>query len=53
LYGAMGFLFLQLFYVIPLTIWLSRRGKNGMMKGVMIGAVLTALFNGTCFLVFG
>jgi len=40
----------QLLYVIPLTIWLKRRGKIGMMKGVIIAAVLTALLNGGCFL---
>ena len=48
--GAMGFLFWQLLYVIPLTIWLKRWGKVGMMKGVIMGAVLTALVNGACYL---
>ncbi len=51
LIGAMGFLFWQLLYVLPLTIWLKRRGKIGMMKGVIIGAVITALLNGACYLV--
>ncbi len=46
----MGFLFWQLLYVIPLTIWLKRWGKVGMMKGVIMGAVLTALVNGACYL---
>jgi len=46
--GAMGFLFWQLLYVIPLIIWLKRRRKMGMMNGVIIGAVLTALLNGSC-----
>ncbi|MEQ9235604.1 MAG: hypothetical protein RIG66_16145 [Coleofasciculus sp. E2-BRE-01] len=41
----MGFLFWQLLYVIPLIIWLKHRRKMGMMKGVIIGAVLTALLN--------
>lgn len=49
--GIGGFLFWQLLYVIPLTIWLRRRGKVAVMKGVVIGAVLTALANGVCFLV--
>ncbi len=49
--GAIGFLFWQLLYVIPLTIRLRRRGQIGMMKGVILGAVLTALVNGVCFLV--
>jgi hypothetical protein len=48
--GAMGFFFWQLIYVIPLAVWLKRRGKTGMMKGVIIGAVLTALVNGACYL---
>lgn len=50
LVGIMGFLFWQLLYVLPLTIWLKRRGKLSMMKGVIIGAVLTALVNGACYL---
>lgn len=48
--GAAGFLFWQLLYVLPLTIWLKRRGKIGLMKGVIIGAVITALVNGACYL---
>ncbi|HEY9645872.1 MAG TPA: hypothetical protein V6C88_05860 [Chroococcidiopsis sp.] len=52
LVGAMGFLFWQLLYVIPLILWLRRRGKTGMIKGVIIVAVLTALLNGACFLAF-
>lgn len=48
--GAMGFFVWQLFYVIPLVIRLRRRGKIAMMKGVLIGAVFTALVNGACFL---
>lgn len=48
--GAMGFVFWQLLYVIPLVLWCRRRGKIGMMKGVIIGAILTALINGACFL---
>ena len=48
--GAMGFVFWQLLYVIPLCLWLKRQGKIGMMKGVIIAAILTALVNGACFL---
>jgi hypothetical protein len=40
----------QLIYVIPLVIWLRQRQNWGMMKGIIIGAVLTAFLNGTCFL---
>ena len=48
------FLFLwQLLYVIPLVLWFRRRQYWGLMKGVIIGAVLTALLNGTCYLYFG
>lgn len=48
--GAAGFFFWQLLYVLPLTIWLKRRGKISMMKGVIIGAVIAALVNGACYL---
>lgn len=36
----------QFIYAIPLVIWLYQRQKWGLMKGVIIGAVLTALLNG-------
>lgn len=41
----------QLVYVIPVSLWLKRTGKFGLMKGVIIGAVITALLNGGCWLV--
>ena len=47
--GAMGFLFWQLLYVIPLILRFRRRRQFGMLKGVIIGATLTALVNGACF----
>jgi len=47
-FGLLGVL--QLLYVIPLSLWLKRQGKVGMMKGVIIGAVITALLHGACFL---
>ena len=40
----------QLFYVIPLVFWLKRRQRWGLMKGVIIGAVITALLNGSCWI---
>lgn len=52
-FGLAGFFLWQLFYVIPLTIWLKRQGKTGMMKGVIFVAVMTALLNGACFLSLG
>ncbi|MGC1396473.1 MAG: hypothetical protein WA828_19595 [Coleofasciculaceae cyanobacterium] len=40
----------QLIYVIPAIFWLKQRGRFGLMKGVIIGAVITALLNGGCWL---
>ncbi len=40
----------QLLYVIPICIWLKRKRKPLVMKGVIIGAVITFLLNGGCFL---
>jgi hypothetical protein len=52
IYGSYGFFLLQLLYVIPLVLRLKRQGKVARMKGVIIGAVITALLNGACFLTF-
>lgn len=43
---------LQLFYGIPWVIWLSRQQKWGLMKGLIIGIIITALLNGGCWLAF-
>lgn len=58
-YAGLSFFFMlaalfliQLLYVIPVCIWLKRKGKPLMMKGVIIGAVITGLLNGSCFLLF-
>ncbi len=48
----MGFSLIQLVYVIPLALRLKRQGRWGMMKGVIVGAVLTALLNGAGWLWF-
>ncbi len=48
--GFGGFFIWQLLYVIPICIWLKRKRKRLMMKGVMIGALITALINGSYFL---
>ena len=40
----------QLTYAIPLCVWLRRRRRFDTMKGVIIGAVITMLLNGGCFL---
>ncbi|MBU7586734.1 MAG: hypothetical protein KAF91_28385 [Nostoc sp. TH1S01] len=50
--GGIGFLFWQLLYVIPLCIFLQRKRLIAMRNGVVIGAALTALLNGGCFLLF-
>lgn len=50
--GAFGFFLWQLLYVIPVTLWLKRRRQYGLMKGVIIGAVISALLNGGCSLLF-
>jgi hypothetical protein len=52
LYCLMGIGLSQLLYVVPIAIILSRRRQWGLMKGVIIGAVITALLNGGCWLVF-
>jgi hypothetical protein len=41
----------QLIYVIPVIIWLNRRRQFALKKGVIIGAVITALLNGGCYLI--
>ena len=41
----------QFLYVIPIIFWLRRQQRWGLMKGVIIGAVLTALLNGGCWLI--
>jgi hypothetical protein len=40
----------QLLYVIPACIHFHRRGYPDLVKGLVIGAVLSALLNGGCFL---
>ena len=42
----------QLIYVIPACYWLKRKRRIGLMKGVIIGAVITALLNGGCWSLF-
>lgn len=41
----------QLLYVVPLVLWLRRRRRLELAKGVVIGAVITALLNGSCYLI--
>lgn len=53
MYAAFSFSLIQLLYVIPVVLRLKQRQRWGMMKGVIIGAVITALLNGGCFLIYG
>lgn len=52
LYAFFGIGITQLLYVIPLALWLRHVGRFDTMKGVVIGAVITLLLNGCCFLLF-
>lgn len=50
-YGVVFYIGLfQILYVIPLVFLLGWQQRRGLMKGVIIGAVITALLNGGCFL---
>ncbi|MDB9513670.1 hypothetical protein PN499_20960 [Kamptonema animale CS-326] len=40
----------QIVYAIPLILLMKRKQKWGLMKGVIICAVLTALLNGGCWI---
>lgn len=42
----------QLIYAVPLGIRFRRQRKFNAMKGVIIGAVITVLLNGGCFIWF-
>ncbi len=50
-FSIMGISITQLIYVIPVIIWLKRRQQIVLMKGVIVGAVITALLNGGCYLI--
>jgi cellulose synthase/poly-beta-1,6-N-acetylglucosamine synthase-like glycosyltransferase len=47
---AAGVGIVQLIYVIPAIFILRRRRNFTLVKGVIIGAVITALLNGGCWL---
>ena len=42
----------QLVYVIPAIIIYRRKGRPGIVKGLIIGAAITLLLNGTCTALF-
>ncbi|MEO0457682.1 MAG: hypothetical protein AAF152_14050 [Cyanobacteria bacterium P01_A01_bin.114] len=43
----------QLVYMVPIILWFIRVRDFGWVKGFIVGAVMTALLNGGCWLVFG
>ena len=48
--SSTGISITQLIYVIPILIWLRRRQQFALEKGVTIGAIITVLLNGGCYL---
>ena len=42
----------QLAYVIPFVIHFRKKGRPGIAKGLIIGAAITFLLNGTCTAMF-
>ncbi len=50
LYGLLAIGLAQIIYIIPAIALLYRWQKWGLMRGVIVGAVLTALLNVGCFL---
>ncbi len=40
----------QLVYILPICIYLKRKRKWNWIKGIIIGACITALLNGGCWL---
>jgi hypothetical protein len=52
--GLVGIGVAQLIYQVPAAIIYSRKGRKGMMKGIIIGAAITFLLNTACYgIVFG
>lgn len=52
LYLLLGIGLTQFLYAIPAIILLNRDRQYALMKGVIIGTVLTALLNAGCFIWF-
>jgi heme/copper-type cytochrome/quinol oxidase subunit 4 len=50
IYAILGIGLAQLVYVIPRGVWLYRHGKSTKLKGLITGAILVALLNGSCWL---
>lgn len=50
LFAIAGIGIFQVVYIIPYSVKLKRDGNIGMMKGLIIGAVIVALLNGACWI---
>lgn len=48
--GLIGLM--QFLYVLPLMIWFARKRQFARVKGVVLGAAVTLLLNGGCFVFF-
>jgi hypothetical protein len=50
--SVFGLGLVQALYVVPLCLYLDRRQQHAVVMGILIGAVLTLLLNGGCFVLF-
>lgn len=50
-FAVKGIGLVQFTYVTPILFWLKRQQKRGLIKGVIIGAVITILLNGGCWII--
>lgn len=53
IYGLGGLGILQLFYVVPRSLFLKRRRRWARLKGVIAAAVIVMLLNGGCWIFMG
>jgi hypothetical protein len=51
-YFYLGLFITQLIYIIPLYLFFKRRSYRYIATGIIVGAVITALVNGGCYLMF-
>lgn len=47
LFGAIGVG--QLLYIVPAVLWARRRGRTGVVKGIVIAAALVFVLNAACW----
>jgi hypothetical protein len=50
---AAGIGLVQFIYILPICVYLRRRREWDLMKGVIIGACISLLLNGGCWLFLG